>query len=368
MVRVLNLLSAGGIGGIEVLCRDIGKYSPMDNEFCFLFEEGTIYDEMKEMGIKVTPISDIGRAISFKKLMKLLSISKDNDIVVAHHGSLGLQLYFVLLTYLNKKSKYVLTHHSCFEKNTYYVGNPLRKFMTKIVLKTAIKRADKIIYVSEAGRESFLNEFDVPKEKTAVVYNGISEELVSNALTNKPTYNGVLKVLYIGRLEKVKGVDMLINAVAIVSKRTPIQLTIVGDGAEREPLENLVASSGLTKIIHFMGSQRDTDTFYRASNLFIYPSIGQEVFGISIVEAMAYGLPTIANRVGGIPEIIKDNGNGFITKDINESSLAARLMDACGCYADGTIDKISANAKKTAASFAVKNTIESLQYAYESIV
>ena len=70
-MRILNMLTAGGIGGIEVLCRAIGKYSEDENIFCFLFDQGIIYEQMKEMVKAMDEISftsnEIGRIITTKK-------------------------------------------------------------------------------------------------------------------------------------------------------------------------------------------------------------------------------------------------------------------------------------------------------------
>ena len=86
-MKVLNLLASGGVGGIEVLNKDIGMYSTDDNSFVFLYGTGIIYEQMKAAGLNTIDLSKL----SFPaKMLRLLEISKQYDIVVSHHGSLGL--------------------------------------------------------------------------------------------------------------------------------------------------------------------------------------------------------------------------------------------------------------------------------------
>ena len=69
-MKVLNLLTSGNAGGIESLCRDIGVNSQFENGFCFLFEGGTIYEDMKKIGLKTYLLKDEGGCISLKKYRK----------------------------------------------------------------------------------------------------------------------------------------------------------------------------------------------------------------------------------------------------------------------------------------------------------
>lgn len=366
-MRVLNLLSTGGIGGIEVLCLDIGKNAEYKNTFCFLFGAGEIYNEMQKNGLSVVDISKKEKGITLKKVMCLVKLSKEYDIIVAHHGSINMHLCFWLLSILNRQAKLVLMAHSCFEKHTYYYSNPIKTVIRKFVLKKAISCANKIIYVSEAGRQSFLDNFNIDRSKTAVVYNGVSNELLTMGKENIPQFDSELRILYIGRLAKVKGIDLLIKSVAEFQKECSVKVSIVGDGAERKALEQLVADLGLENIVQFEGSRRDKGQFYKWANVFAYPSTCQEIFGISIVEAMAYGLPCIANRVGGIPEIIKNGENGFLTEAIGYKEIANTLRGIYNLYRLGKMSNLIENARKTATQFSIDNTVKELFQEYTNL-
>ncbi len=365
-MKVLNLLSTGGIGGIEVLCKDLNDLDrERINTFCFLFGGGTMMEEMCDGGANIINLSNKGKKLSFEKLSELIRIAKDYDIIVAHHGSLLMHFYFLIIAIMLPKKKKVLFHHSCFEKEVYYNGSLLTKLARKTILWLIVQLTDRIIYVSKAGKTSFLGAVHAKADKKRVVYNGISEELIRKGQSNIPKYDGEIRLLYIGRLAKVKGVHLLLEAVASLKSYYRVSLRVVGTGAEYEALRRLAGELGIEDCVSFMGQNRDNDQFYREANCFVYPSTWQEVFGISIVEAMAYGLPCVANKVGGIPEIIQTNENGFLTNEPTAAGIAEAIRR---CFEKDNHDTIIAAAHDTAKSFSIRRTSSQLNAIYAELV
>jgi glycosyltransferase involved in cell wall biosynthesis len=130
-------------------------------------------------------------------------------------------------------------------------------------------------------------------------------------------------LLYIGRLSREKGIGTLIQAYSRLDRTVP--LMIVGDGPEREYLEQEARSSGMN--ITFTGYLRGeglTDALYRAKGVVI-PSEWYENAPMSILEAFAAGKPVIGSRIGGISEMIDDGVNGFLFESGNVAVLAETL-------------------------------------------
>ena len=364
-MKVLNLLASGGIGGIEVLCKDMGINGEFQNTFCFLFDTGIIYNEMKELGMELFDLSNMKTS---EKMKKLLSLSKKYDIVVVHHGSLGMHFFFDFLMAFNKKSKFILMHHSCFEKSIYYGYNSQWKnILRKFVLEYAIKHSDRIVYVSNAGKQSFLSSFKIDEDKTQVVYNGISEELLYKGKKNNPIFKEKINLLYIGRLAETKGVHLLIKSIAELKEKMQLDVKIVGGGEQEEVLRKMAKEENVDEIISFEGAVRDKTKYYEWANVFIYPSVWQEVFGISIVEALAYGIPCIANRVGGIPEIVND-GNGVLTNTSDIKGISDAIRTILKKYENGEIANMSKAAKITATHFSISSTVNQMQRIFEDLV
>ena len=106
----------------------------------------------------------------------------------------------------------------------------------------------------------------------------------------------------VGRLEAVKNYAALLRAVALLRRRRPdVQLAIAGDGAERSALQSLASDLGMTDALHLLGAQQDIAQILPALDVFALPSRSEGI-PLSILEAMAAGVPVVATAVGGIPE------------------------------------------------------------------
>ena len=92
--KVLNLLSDGGVGGIENLCKCISDIRTEENCFCCLFEEGAIYEEMKKNGDAVSLVSCGSKKVTKERIRALLSLAKKYDIIVVQHIAIGVQFYY----------------------------------------------------------------------------------------------------------------------------------------------------------------------------------------------------------------------------------------------------------------------------------
>ncbi len=366
-MKVLNLLTSGNAGGIESLCRDIGVNSQFENGFCFLFEGGTIYEDMKKIGLKTYLLKDEGGCISLKKYRKLKEIAKEYDIIAVHHGDPFLKLYHYLLS-KNLKNKYVTFVHSCYEEKFFCPNNKIKKMAMHKMFQLGLSNSDKIIFVSNAGKNSYMNEFKIDSNKAVVVYNGIGLDKIENGIKKQKIETNPYNITYIGRLNSVKGVDLLLRATKILKEKHNIKISIVGDGEERKTLENLADTLKIDDIVSFYGQQKDVAPFLDKASIFVYPSIWQEVFGISIVEAMAYGIPCVATDVGGIPEIIEDGSNGFLCEKSNSNNLASTIEKVINLIEAGQEYAISNKARKRAEEFSIEQTVMNLKNVYESII
>ncbi|WP_270363646.1 glycosyltransferase family 4 protein [Eubacterium ramulus] len=368
--KVLNLLSDGGVGGIENLCKCISDIRTEENCFCCLFEEGAIYEEMKKNGDAVSLVSCGSKKVTKERICALLSLAKKYDIIVVHHSAIVIQFYYSLLKFLLPGKKYVLVAHSCFSPEFYYdyssnFKNKVRAWLQKHVLNIS----DRVVFVSKAGEKSYRDYFKIPDSKCRVVYNGV----VPQTEYRKPKKgaverNHIFKIVFIGRLEKIKGVHLLIEATDELRKKYPVQLEVVGYGGEQENLQMMSEKLGLGEIVHFAGMQRDIGKYLKTADIFVYPSICEEVFGISLVEAMSYGVPCVANEVGGIPEIITEHKNGVLTSEKTGKAVAEAIASLIEAYYEGKADEIAENCYETAQYFSIDHTVEGLEKCYMELV
>ncbi|HNX00337.1 MAG TPA: glycosyltransferase [Candidatus Cloacimonadota bacterium] len=136
-----------------------------------------------------------------------------------------------------------------------------------------------------------------------------------------------IKLLSVGYLDHVKGQDILLRAMAQLGNG--YELTLVGDGALKNELQQLARSLGLQNRVKFVGFQapQKLASFYHNADIFCLAS-RSEGFGISILEAMACGLPVIGSNVGGIPEKIREGQNGFTAEKENPTDFVEKIRKA----------------------------------------
>ena len=364
-MKILHVLTGGRPGGIETLCREIGLNSKHKHGFCFMSFGGEIYEQMDRLGLTTYPLFLCGKKWSFKKLHKLVGIAREYDILIVHHEDPFMETYFLVTKWLTRK-KGIRYIHSCYSDPLNMDRNAIKQLLNHVTRLLSISYADKIITVSEAGLKSALEEYRFNKQKCSIIYNGISKKFTEAGLNNTVFENSSIEILYAGRLVSIKGVDMLIDALAMLNGRYNFHFSIVGDGDERANLEKQAKDRGIS--CTFFGSQTDMAEYYRKADIFVYPSIVQEIFGISIVEAMAFGIPCVANRVGGIPEVIKDGYNGFLTENISVKDLSKTIEKAIAFRSNAdTVREISENAKTTARKYSIDNTCRELDDLLEDI-
>jgi glycosyltransferase involved in cell wall biosynthesis/GT2 family glycosyltransferase len=197
----------------------------------------------------------------------------------------------------------------------------------------AIRRADKVIAISKDIGILISNHHLIQKEKIELCPLGI-EVPHKNQLLNDQEKSDFI-VLFVGRLEKRKGIETLFRAIPEVLEEVPdAQFYIVGKDTDLAPsggsYKNYLLKN-LDKKCHsnvkFIGyiEDRKLKNYYKDCNLFVAPSL-YESFGLIFLEAMGWGKPVIGCDIGGIPEIVKDGMNGILIKPDDEKSLAEAII------------------------------------------
>jgi glycosyltransferase involved in cell wall biosynthesis len=132
----------------------------------------------------------------------------------------------------------------------------------------------------------------------------------------------------VGMLEERKGHRYLLEAIAILNRdRTAaarIKCAIAGDGAMRDELANFAKESGIASDVLFLGMIGDARQLLDALDVFVFPSL-KEGLGVALLEAMACGLPVVANRSGGVVDIIEENHNGLLVPSRDAASIAGAI-------------------------------------------
>jgi len=134
-------------------------------------------------------------------------------------------------------------------------------------------------------------------------------------------------ILYIGRLDKEKRVNILIKALALLPKSMPFHALIAGTGNEAVRLQELIRKTHLKKKVTFIGlvPKEELPALYGIASIFVMPSTA-ELQSLVTMEAMALKLPIVGAKAGALPYLIKENKNGFLFEPDNSADLAKKLM------------------------------------------
>jgi glycosyltransferase involved in cell wall biosynthesis len=171
-------------------------------------------------------------------------------------------------------------------------------------------------------------------------------------------------ILFVGRLEEVKGVRALLAMWSAPERLDGATLLLVGDGPLRRELEAEVAARALGASVRFLGTQPDVNPFYAIADVFVLPSV-TEGLSNALLEAMAAGLPVVASDVGGNREVIEHGVSGFLV-DWTDPGAAAGLVRRLLCDADLRA-RVAEGARRRAARYSISNVAEHYCRLYQSL-
>lgn len=211
--------------------------------------------------------------------------------------------------------------HSLYIKSLVFLGNRLPK---------------QILAVSEEVRISLIRQ-GIRSEKVKTIYNGVDIKNLQgqkDILTQKEKKGAIIGCF--GRIVPQKGHLVLLSSIPRVLSSFPqTKFLIAGDTPEvyqsyRAKLIEAIEAKGLKENVFLMNFCPNLHSLYNFIDILVLPSITPEAFGLTILEAMAFGKPVIASRIGGIRELIVDGVNGFLVESSNEEELAERIKYLLG--------------------------------------
>lgn len=228
-----------------------------------------------------------------------------------------------------------------------------------------------IIGVSRAVLEDVIGSLNVARHRAGVIYNGIPLEEFSQEGKKKEGLRhewgipeGALVYGSAGRLVPVKRFDLLIQAFHQVASVYPnAHLVIAGEGTLHTQLQQMVQDLGLTDNAHLIGFQSDMAAFWANVDVAVTSS-DSEGLPMALLEACATGLPCIATRVGGIPEVLRD-GAGILVEPGNTDALANAMIALTD---PNKRSEFSQRARAVAKYFSIENTIRQYSALYHELL
>lgn len=261
---------------------------------------------------------ELSRLNYVKNLIGLARFVRSHGIEIVHaHAARDYHLA-ALAVRLAPRGRLVLTRHALF---------PLRG-----INRPLLKDARRVIAVSQAVAKSLRRNGVIETSKITVVHNGIDSNRFANSVIGTSSADSPVLVGTVGHLAPIKGQDVLVRAAALICAPRPgVRFVLIGEDKSphlenRKFLESLVAELGLSGSVVLTGWRDDISSVL--SSLTLYVSAARsEPFGLSIVEAMAVGLPVVAAASEGALEIIEDGISGKLVPVGDPESLAEAIND-----------------------------------------
>ncbi|WP_413701775.1 glycosyltransferase [Psychromonas sp. KJ10-10] len=323
MNTVLQIVQHLRPGGIETLALDLCNFNHADERVLIVSLEGTL-----EQALKAWPRLEAMRAqlIFLDKqpglrpslVSQLVKIIKQSGAQTVHSHHIGPLLYAGLATRISGVKHFIHTEHDAWHLQD-SKRRRLQRWAVKITRPTLVADAQTVAI----NMQEQLN-CDQP---ITVIRNGIDSEYFipgnsDSARDRLKLPNNVKIIGCSGRLEKVKGQAILIEALAKLPNDT--HLALAGSGSMEEKLKQLVSEPGLQKRVHFLGHIDSMPEFYQALDVFCLPSLN-EGFPLSPLEAQACDIATLVTDVGGAKETLCPDSGKFVIAN-NSEKMAQELL------------------------------------------
>ena len=209
------------------------------------------------------------------------------------------------------------------------------------ITKFSIERSDGVTTISEYMRRRTEDFFGITKP-IQVIHNFVNCELYRPCPRPR---EGQKRILHISNFRPVKRILDCIHALQKVREHIDARLYMAGDGPERGPAESLVRELGVEENVTFLGKQDHVERLIPKMHALHLPS-ETEAFGLAALEAMACGVPPVATRTGGVPDLITHGRDGFMEAVGDIDAQAGRLIELL--TNEALLDQMSARARQTA--------------------
>ncbi len=322
--RVVYLAHTLAVGGAEEMVLNLVRYLPPEFErsVVCIDKPGPIGDEIRNTGV---PFHALGLQPGLRRPIDLLRLQQfihQSEPTIVHTFLLTASLYGRFAAMLARVPIVIGT-----EVNIYERKRPLHRMAESWLMR----RTDAVIASAGSVRDFYVDQIHADPDKVVVIYNAVDWSQLQTTMAREafraemglPADAPVAGI--IARLTEQKAHRILFDAMASRAELAALHLLVIGDGELRDQLRRRVDELGLTGRVHFAGARRDLGNILGAIDMFLMPSLW-EGLPLSLVLAMGAGLPVVASKVAGIPEVVQDNVSGLLVDPGDAAQLATAMV------------------------------------------
>lgn len=315
-IRVCHVSVGLRTGGLERLLVDFARYhdaSRFELTFVALDRIGHPAEEIRDLGCNVVVIPEFGK--SWSQLKGMWSLFRERNIDVVHTHNAHPHFWGTCAAWTAGVPVTITTRH----------GQRFGQSLSgRMKFWLAGQFVDRVVTVSEDAARLCLAEDRLSNKRVRTIWNGIDpQKFVYRGPSDEP------RCISVARLSAEKDFPTLLKGIAIAKEKvTGLRLSLVGDGAERPKLERLSEEMGLTRCVEFLGERSDIPELLAKSGFFVGSSLTEGI-SLTLLEAMAVGLPVLATSVGGNPEVVVEGETGMLVPSQSPEQLAEGIVRMC---------------------------------------
>lgn len=313
--RVTFLISKFGVGGAENMTYELAKNIDTDkfdvSVLCYMCSRSTPLEQRAEKDLPITYLNQSGRITlgTILRVMRAIYQTKP-DVVHAHLGGVTFGAIWSILF----RKNLVITLHAKPQ------GGFNRKRIIESLVRMAVRMGKvRLVAVSKENEVLIKDYYRADKDKCTSVNNGID---LARYYTKE---HKCFTIVNAARHDDNKNQAALLRCFAkLHEKEANTKLLLLGDGPNHEALKQLAEDLGVKDAVTFTGNVSNTEDYYAVSDLYVQSSF-TEALPISVLEAMAAGLPVVSTNVGGLPDVVQDNG--ILVPAGDEDALFSAILE-----------------------------------------
>ena len=349
-VRVMIVIHGLETGGAEMmvlhLARELSRAGHPVRVVSLHGDETDVAGLMRRAGVDVVALNKAGGPDP-RTVLRLRAQMRDFSPAVVHTHLPVLEYVLPAARLYGRRVRIIHTVHNLAREET-------RHRVLRAVNRRAFSHGVVPVALNEEVRSSICREYALPASAVPVVGNGIDLDAFRGPQRRGPRGAGA-RLLCVARLAPAKNHALLLRTVARLRESgRDVSLTLVGDGPLRGALEERARELGISQRVRFAGRRTDTPAFYRDCDLFVLLS-DYEGMPMSIIEAMASGLPVVATRAGGVAELVDDGVNGAL---VEADAAAAAEAIAAICDDPALYARLSDGAVRTSSHYSAEAMME----------
>ena len=349
-MRVMIVVHGLETGGAEMmvlhLARELDRAGHPVRVVSLHGDETDVAGLMRRAGIDVVALNKAGGPDP-RTVLRLRAQMRDFSPTVVHTHLPVLEYVLPAARLYGRRVGIIHTVHNLARAET-------RHRVLRAVNRRAFSHGVVPVALNEEVRSSICREYALPPSAVPVVGNGIDLDAFRGPQRRGLRGAGA-RLLCVARLAPAKNHALLLQTVALLRESgRDVSLTLVGDGPLRGRLEELARELGISERVRFAGRRTDTPAFYRDCDLFVLLS-DYEGMPMSIIEAMASGLPVVATRAGGVGELVDDGVSGAL---VEADAAAAAEAIAAICDDPALYARLSAGAVRTSSRYSATAMME----------